>query len=71
MGKHYALKRAQAYKQAGRTLDLYGEITGTEEASELVTDLLADLMHFCKMHRELDFGACLSRAKVHFQQEQD
>ena len=65
----YALKRAQAYKQAGQTLDFYGEISGTEEVSELVTDLLADLMHYCKMKRRLDFDALLGRATDHFSEE--
>lgn len=34
-----------------------------------VTDLLADLMHFCK-HYNIDFASQLKMARMHFEAEQ-
>lgn len=38
------------------------------EDSEAVTDILADLMHYCKIEGE-DFEAALDTARMHFEAE--
>ncbi len=40
----------------------------TEIYDEDVTDLLADIMHFCQ-HNKIDFDQCLSMATDHYGEE--
>lgn len=40
-----------------------------EPDDQAVTDLLADLMHYCK-RQGIDFQKCAAMAEVHFEDEQ-
>jgi hypothetical protein len=39
-----------------------------EPDDQAVTDLLADLMHYCKQ-QGIDFRKCVAMAEVHFEEE--
>jgi len=62
---------------SGRTaLEHYAKEAGDEWASDMerLTDLLADLMHFCARNAEredcpMDFDSALESARLHFEAE--
>lgn len=55
---------------ASASLSTYATLTGSNEADKegLVTDLLGDLMHFCKVNG-MNFDAMVSSAHGHFEHE--
>lgn len=51
------------------TLEAYRPGHSEGDGPELaISDLLADLMHFCKADK-IDFSRCLARAQDHFKEE--
>jgi hypothetical protein len=63
---HHLLSEGE---QGYRALTEYAcEVNLTEAPDEALTDLLANLMHYC--HREgIDFGEALATAAMHFDEE--
>jgi hypothetical protein len=54
-------------KSASVALKTYQKETGSD-AEDIVSDLLADLMHLCDK-RKIDFEAELERARYHYEAE--
>ena len=66
----------QRAAHAGDALDYFAKQSGDEWADDMerLTDLLANLMHFCKKNANsedcpMDFDRALASARMHFEHE--
>ena len=67
-------KNVERAKRAEAALKAHGQLTGDRlvpgcEADTNLTDLLADLMHWCQWKHLADFETCHARAGDHFTEE--
>lgn len=74
-GKRRAAKRAPQFapskaERASAALAAVMGLYDDDGTATLITDLLADLRHYCAMADE-DFAACLSMSETHYECEKD
>lgn len=67
-------KNVERARRAEKALKEYARLTGSAwkvglEAEDLLTDLLADLMHWCEWKHLADFETCHARAGNHYTEE--
>jgi hypothetical protein len=55
---------------AGQTLRFYRDIVGSDDDETVITDLLADLRHFCDA-AGLDFDAMIDSSFQHWNEEKE